>query len=62
MTKRATFTQAELDRAMKVAGRHSARVEISAGVIRILAGDAPEALPSSEGDEQTCDEAFGVST
>lgn len=64
MTRRATFTQAELDRAAKVAAARGW------GVVVTKAGDiilAPvEALPLPSPDDSAaevaeCDKAFGVS-
>lgn len=63
MTKRATFTQAELDRALKVADRHGKGVEVIHGVIRIVEGPLKASLVSPEGDDEwEMDKAFGCDT
>lgn len=60
MGKRATFTQAELDRALTVARRQDAAVEIVGGVIRILLhGQQPVASPPDESEVNTCEGKFG---
>jgi hypothetical protein len=63
MTKRATFTEAELMRAWKVARRVGAVVEVSRGAIRLLPeGAAPvHASPSEDDEVALCDKLFGVS-
>lgn len=64
MTKRATFTEAELARALKIARRLDplAVVEVSRGAIRILPpGAAPVASPpDAESEEDECDRHFGL--
>ena len=64
MTKRATFTEAELLRAWKVARRVGAVVEVSRGAIRLLPeGAAPVHADPSEDDEVAqCDRLFGVAS
>jgi|GEM_PF-6774895 len=60
MTRRATFTQAELARAIRAAERLGQRVIIIQGMICIVAQDELAALPSSQADgENTCDKVFG---
>ena len=62
MGKRATFTQAELDRAITVARSHDpmAVVEITMGAIRILPpGALPVASPPDESEVNTCEGKFG---
>lgn len=61
MGKRATFTLAELDRALTVARRidPAAVVEISGGAIRILPpGSQPVASPDDD-EVNTCEGKFG---
>lgn len=63
MGKRATFTQAELDRAITVARKldPSAVVEITMGAIRILPpGALPVASPADESGEDEWDRALGL--
>lgn len=64
MTRRATFTAAELGRALKTASRldPGAVVEVSHGAIRILPpGAAPvSSPPESESEEDKCDRHFGL--
>lgn len=64
MTKRATFTQAELTRATKVAGKEGLRVMVTGGAIYLVTTeDVPiTSTPEDSGDEALCDEAFGVSS
>ena len=63
MTRRATFTAAELERALKTARRldPGAVVEVSRGAIRILPpGAAPVASPPDPDSEaNSCDGKFG---
>lgn len=62
MTKRATFTQAELERAWKVARKVGAVVEVSQGAIRLLPDEGrPVHAAPSEDEVAACDRAFGVS-
>ena len=63
MGKRATFTQAELARALIVARSQdpSAVVEITMGSIRILPpGAMPVTSPPDESGEDECDRHFGL--
>lgn len=64
MTRRATFTAAELERALKTARRldPGAVVEVSRGAIRILPpGAAPvSSPPDAESEEDECDRHFGL--
>lgn len=63
MTRRATFTQAELERAWRVARKVGATVEVTGGAIRLLP-EAPgpvHADPSDDDEVAACDRAFGVS-
>lgn len=59
MTRRATFTEAELRRAIKAAEQLGKGVAIRHGAILIV--DAPEAtpLPLPESEGNTCDGKFG---
>lgn len=60
MPRRATFTQAELDRAIIVAEKRGREVAIIGGIIRIVEPGAFPPLPSPEADAgNTCDEVFG---
>ena len=65
MARRTTFTQAELERAMKAAKKLDREVVIVAGTIRIVAPAAPAPLLSEhEGDDEkaaraACLTAFG---
>lgn len=60
MTRRATFTQAELVRAIRGAKQEGREVAIIGGVIRIVEPGAFPPLPSPEADAgNTCDEVFG---
>jgi hypothetical protein len=63
MTKRATFTEAELMRAWNVARRVGAVVEVSRGAIRLLpeGADSGHADPSEDDEVAVCDRLFGVS-
>ena len=62
MTKRATFTQAELERAIRAAdAAGKVAVLTSAGIV--FADPAEVALPSPEaGRANSCDSAFGVAS
>ena len=63
MGKRATFTQAELARAVKIARLldPTAVVEISGGAIRILPpGSQHVALPDADDEVGECDRHFGL--
>ncbi len=60
MTRRATFTQAELDRALRAAEKLGREVAIVGGVIRILAPGAGPGLPSTDDAEAEADKWFGV--
>lgn len=64
MTRRATFTAAELRRAMAAAQKIDPRavVEVANGAIRIMQGAAAPVVspPDDESDEEnTCDGKFG---
>lgn len=61
MTKRATFTQAELERAWKVAQKVGATVEVTRGAIRLLPERATTAQPASDDEVSECDKFFGGS-
>jgi hypothetical protein len=63
MTRRATFTQTELARAIAAAEKAGRNVAIIGGAILIVAKEDMPALPSPGQDEgpNTCDSAFGVS-
>lgn len=62
MSRRASFTEAELARAWKVAQKHGAVLEVQAGTIRLLpASAAPPQDDDGDDDEVAlCDKAFGV--
>lgn len=63
MTRRATFTQAELRRATKVAMELDRVVVIVGGEIRIVDPVAVSAVASTECDEASeIDKAFGCAT
>lgn len=59
MTRRATFTRAELDRALAVAEKHGKTVEIVAGRIRLV---EPGAASGVSSDSCDIDKAFGCDT
>lgn len=63
MTRRATFTAAELERALKTARRidPGAVVEVSGGAIRILPAAPAPVVSQTEDDSgaNTCDGRFG---
>jgi hypothetical protein len=63
MTRRATFTQTELARAIAAADKAGRSVAIIGGAILIVAKEDVPALPLTGQDEETntCDSAFGVS-
>jgi hypothetical protein len=63
MTRRATFTQTELARAIAAAEKAGRNVAIIGGAILIVAKEDMPVLPLPGQDEEpnTCDSAFGVS-
>jgi hypothetical protein len=62
VTRRATFTEAELIRAWKAAQKVGAAVEVVGGAIRLLPEGAQSAQDATGDDEvDLCDKAFGVS-
>jgi hypothetical protein len=61
MTKRATFTEAELLRAWKVARRVGAVVEVSRGTIKLLPEGAAPVHADPDDEVAACDRLFGVS-
>lgn len=61
MTKRATFTQAELERAWKVAQKVGAVVEVRRGSILLLPEGSTAAQPVADDEVSACDKMFGGS-
>lgn len=64
MTRRATFTEAELRRAIKVADMMGKRVKLVQGEIVIVDESDPPGVPSAldDAEENGCDEVFGCAT
>lgn len=60
MTRRATFTQAELERAIRAARKLDAEVEVAHGKIRIVEPASGRDVPSDDEGENPCDAAFGI--
>ena len=58
MTRRVTFTAAELARAIKVAREQGASEVVTPDGFRIILDDTAKQEPPAGGN--TCDEAFGV--
>jgi len=61
VSKRASFTEAELLRAWKVARRVGAGVEVVGGKIRLLPEGADTAHADPDDEVAVCDKLFGVS-
>lgn len=62
MTRRATFTEAELVRAWKVARKVGAVVSVEGGAIKLLPSTGQNVHVEPPEDEvAACDKAFGVS-
>jgi hypothetical protein len=62
LSRRAAFSQADINRAMKAAAKVGYRVEIEGGVIRLLPAHGATALPSPDSDsgEAAWDKALGL--
>jgi len=61
MTKRVTFTQAELERAWKVAQKVGATVKVERGAIHLLREGKPVAHHAASDEVEECDRIFGGS-
>lgn len=60
MTARATFRQADLNRAVKVAEKHGWKVVVEGAVITLLPNGPGAPLPSADQAEAEWDRALGL--
>lgn len=60
MTQRATFRQADLNRAVKVAEKHGWKVVVEGSVITLLPNTGVTPLPSADQAEAEWDKALGL--
>lgn len=60
MTRRAPFSQAELDRAARAAAKAGLELRIVGNIMRLLPLDGKTALPSDEDAESAWDKALGL--